>query len=180
MTGSDEAGRRRKPHVRVVAHANDLTFASTKTELKRMRSKMSGCYDVKVRGILGNGRRDVREIQIIGGNLRWTDQGLEQGASDEHREAQMEGMGLNEESQMVNSASVKLDQIGQEDDEEMVEGTEETRFTSLAARLNYITVQWCGGDFELHEPERVGRAMRCDEHLQEDGESDTRKRLKNS
>ena len=31
---------------------------------------------------------------------------------------------------MVNSAAVKLDQIGQEDDEEMVEGTQETRFGS--------------------------------------------------
>ena len=61
MTGSDEAGRRRKSHVRVVAHANNLTFASTKTELKRMRSKMSECYYVKVHGILGNGRRDVRD-----------------------------------------------------------------------------------------------------------------------
>ena len=29
---------------------------------------------------------------------------------------------------MVNSAAVKLDQIGQENDEEIVEGTEETRF----------------------------------------------------
>ena len=53
----------------------------------------------------------------------------------------MEGIGLNEESKMVNSATVKLDQIGQEDDEEMLEGTEETRFTSSAATLNYITVQ---------------------------------------
>ena len=42
---------------------------------------------------------------------------------------------------MVNSAAVKFDQIGQEDDEEMAEGTEETRFGSLAATVNYITVQ---------------------------------------
>ena len=77
---SDEAGRRRKSHVRVGAHANDLTLASTKTELKRMLSKTSECYDVKVRGILGNGRRDVREIQILGGNLRWTDQGTGEGS----------------------------------------------------------------------------------------------------
>ena len=80
MTGSHEAGRRRKSHVRVVAHANDLTFASTKTELKMMRSKTSECYDVKVRGILGNGRRDVREVQTLRGNLRWTDQGAGAGS----------------------------------------------------------------------------------------------------
>ena len=50
-------------------------------------------------------------------------------------------MGLNEESQMVNSAAVRLDQIGQEEDEEMAEGTEETRLGSSAATLNHITVQ---------------------------------------
>ena len=51
----------------------------------------------------------------------------------------MEGMRLNEV--MGNSAAVKLDQIGQEEDEEMVEGTDGTRFRSSAATLNYITVQ---------------------------------------
>ena len=78
----------------------------------------------------------MREIEIPRGNLRWTDQGLEKGASSEHREAQTEGMGFNEESKMVNSAAVNLDQIGQEDDEEILEGMEETRFRSLAATLN--------------------------------------------
>ena len=53
----------------------------------------------------------------------------------------MVGMGLNEESKMVNSAAVKLDQIGQEEDEEMFEGTEERTFTSLAATVNHTTVQ---------------------------------------
>ena len=84
------------------------------------------------------------------------------------------------ESKMVNSAAVKLDQIGQEDDEEMLDGTEETRFTSLAATLNYITVHLRGGDFELHEPGQVGCAIRCEGHVQEDCQSDTRKRLKKS
>ena len=119
-----------RSHVPVDAGADDLTFAATETELKRIRSKMSEWYGVKVRGTLGTGRRDVREIEIQRGNLRWTDQGLEKGTSSEHRVALMEGMGLNEESKMVNSAAAKLDQIGQEDDEEMVEGTEETRFGS--------------------------------------------------
>ena len=79
---------------------------------------------------------------------------------------------------MINSAAVKFDQIGQEDDVEMAEGTEETRFGSLAATLNYITVQQRGGDFGLHEPGQVGREIRCEEDVHEDGGSDTRKRLK--
>ena len=34
----------------------------------------------------------MREIETVRGNLRWTDEGLEKGASSEHREAQTEGM----------------------------------------------------------------------------------------
>ena len=34
-------------------------------------------YDVKVRGILGSGKLDVREIEILGRSLTWTEEGLE-------------------------------------------------------------------------------------------------------
>ena len=83
MTGSDRAGAAStiffhpRSHVRVVPHADDLTFAATETELKRMRSKMFEWYGVKWRGILGSGRHDVRERKILEVKLRWTDQGLE-------------------------------------------------------------------------------------------------------
>ena len=40
-----------------------------------MRSRMCEWYDVKVRGILGSGKRDVREIEILGRSLRWTEEG---------------------------------------------------------------------------------------------------------
>ena len=33
-------------------------------------------YDVKVRGVLGSGKRDVHEIEILGRNLTWTEEGL--------------------------------------------------------------------------------------------------------
>ena len=72
-------------HVRVVAHADDLTFATTETELKRIRSKMSEGFDVWVRSILGSGESDVREIEILGRFPRWTEQGLEYEASGKHR-----------------------------------------------------------------------------------------------
>ena len=38
--------------------------------------------DVKVRGILSSGKRDVREIEILGRNLTWTEEGLEYEGSD--------------------------------------------------------------------------------------------------
>ena len=78
-------------HVRVVVHGDDFAFAATESELRKVRSRMCERYDVKVRGVLRRGKRDVREIEILARNLRWTDEGLEYEASDTHRQALLEG-----------------------------------------------------------------------------------------
>ena len=66
-----------KTQVRVVVHGDDFTFAGTESELRKTEAKMHEWYDVKVHGILGSGKRDVHEIEILGKNLTWTDEGLE-------------------------------------------------------------------------------------------------------
>ena len=105
-------------------------------------------YDVKVRGILGSGKRDVHEIEILDRNPTWTHEGLEFEGSDKHRRALLEGLGLNEESKAVSSAAVKPEEIDQEEDTEILDASETKRFRSLAATL------------ERHELGQVGRAIR--------------------
>ena len=51
-------------HVRVVVHGDDFTFVATQSELRKMRSRMRELYDVKVRGILGSGKRDVETEEV--------------------------------------------------------------------------------------------------------------------
>ena len=48
-------------------------------------------------------------------------------------------MGLNEESKAVNSAAVKPEEIGQEEDTDMLDASEAKRLRSLAATLNYMS-----------------------------------------
>ena len=57
---------------------------------------------------------------------------------------------MNEESKAVNSAAVKPEEIGQEEDTDMLDASEAKRFRRLAATLNYMSsdrsdVQWCFG-----------------------------------
>ena len=73
-----------------------------------------------MRSILGSGKRDEREIETLGRSLRWTEEELEYEASDKRRQGLVEGVGLSEE--------------------EMLEGTEKTRFWSLAATLNFMSL----------------------------------------
>ena len=99
--------------MRVVLHGDDFTFAGTESELKKIQAKMCEWYDVQVRGILGGGTRDVHEIEILGRNLTWTEEGLEHEGSDKHRRALLGVLELNEESKAVNSAATKPEEIGQ-------------------------------------------------------------------
>ena len=66
-----------KSHVRVVVHGDDFPHAATESELRKILSNMCEWYDVMVCGVLGSGKRDVREEEILGRNLRWTEEGLE-------------------------------------------------------------------------------------------------------
>ena len=69
-------------HVRVVMSGHDFTSSATESELRKIRSKMCEWYDVKVRGILGTGKRDAREMEIMGRDFRWPEEGLEYEVSD--------------------------------------------------------------------------------------------------
>ena len=64
---------------------------------------------------------------------------MEYEGSDKHRRALLEGLGLNEESKAVNSAAMKPEEIGQEEDMEVLDASEAKRFRSLAATLNYMS-----------------------------------------
>ena len=99
-------------------------------------------------GILGIGQRDVREIEVLGRSPSWTEKGLEYASSDKHRQTGLEWLGVSEESKTVNSAAVKSEEMGQEEDEGNTGGKEEDE------------VQELGGDTELHESGQVGRAIR--------------------
>ena len=63
--------------MRDVVHGDDFPYAATESELRKILSNMCEWYDVMVCGVLGSGKRDVREEEIVGRNLRWTEERLE-------------------------------------------------------------------------------------------------------
>ena len=91
--------------------------------------------------------------------MTWTKEGL---ACEGNTRRRVVGrLGVNEESKAVNSTAVKPEGIGQEEDTEMLDAPETKK------------IQTFGGDVEQHE-RQVGRAIRCEGGVHEDGESHTR------
>ena len=79
-------------------------------------------------------------MEILGKKFEMDGGRSEYEANDMHRQALMEGMGLRKESKALNSAAVKREEIREEEDEEPLEGAEKTRFRSLAATLNCMSL----------------------------------------
>ena len=99
---------------------------------------MHESYDFQVRGVLGSGKRDVHEIEILVRNLTWTKEGLEYEGSDKHRRALLEGTGLNEESKAVKCSRDTRGDLSR-------------RGHGGAGRVGDEEIQKFGGDVELHE-----------------------------
>ena len=111
-----------KSHVRADVCGGDLMFV----KLRKIRSRMCEWYNAKARGVFNRGKRDVRQMEILGRNLRWTQARLYCQANDRHRQSLLEGLGLSEKSKTVNRSAVKPEVIGREEGEANLEGTEKT------------------------------------------------------
>ena len=90
---------------------------------------------------------------------------MEYEAIDKHRHALLKGLGFSEQSKTVNGATVKPEEFGQEDDKEMLEGTEKTRFWTGWAYKSREGVMHEDG--ETRGVEKVTWAMRAWKHDEE-------------
>ena len=87
--------------VRLVVHGDDFTFSGTQVELERIRGLFKKWYDVKDRGNMRSGTRDIKEVVILGRILKFTEMGLEYTADGKHRDAILEELGLESESKSL-------------------------------------------------------------------------------
>ena len=104
-------------------------------------------YDVKVRGVLGSGGCDVREMEILERILRWTEEGMEFEAIGRHHTV-IKHWDLCREPKTVHSAAVKAG------------GNRTRRRRANAGGNGEDEAQELGGDAGLHESDQVGRAIR--------------------
>ena len=89
--------------VRVVVHGDDFSFSGHHLELVALRNWMESWCDIKFRGIMGSGRDDTKEIEILGRRLRRTNKGLELEASRNPRLKLLRDFGMNEDSKGMSS-----------------------------------------------------------------------------
>ena len=124
--------------VRLVVHGDDFTFSGTQVELEKIRGLFKKWYDVKDRGIMVSGTRDIKEVVILGRTLKFTEMGLEYTADGKQRDAILEELGLESESKSLGCPALGADKMDELGDENEMLKEDVTSFRSVAARSNYL------------------------------------------
>ena len=126
--------------VRCVVHGDDFTFSGGLKELKRIAERLREVYELKVRGILGDGPEDDKEIKILNRTLQWTSEGLKYKADDRHVREIVGYFQLGEESKGLSAAITKEPVEGESDDAEDLSAPLAKEYRALAARANYLSL----------------------------------------
>ena len=66
----------RERNLRCVVHGDDFTVLGHKEDLDWFRVQIEKKYEVKVRGRIGPGPKEGKEIRILNRIVTWTDQGI--------------------------------------------------------------------------------------------------------
>ena len=119
----------------LAAHGDDFTFCVYEEDLFWIRDLMASWFEIKVRGIVGGGPKDDKEIVILGRLVQWGTDGIRYQADPKHRRLLLEHFGLDENSRSLKSNGEK-EVEDQGDEREDLTKEETTVFRGLAALLN--------------------------------------------
>ena len=98
---------------------------------------MAKWFEIKVRGILGGGPKDDKEIVILGRVVQWCKDGIRYQADPKHRRLLLEHFGLGEGSRSLKSNGEKEVEDKGEEKEELEPG-ENNNFSGLGGQGEFL------------------------------------------
>ena len=116
-----------------MVHGDDFICLSAPNALDEMQACFRRWWDIKLRRVVGNDIGDIREIDILKRKLIWDGAKLMLRADQRHREMGIKG----------NSKGVPIpyeDDNSMEDVSEHLESICATKFRSMSARINYLSL----------------------------------------
>ena len=122
----------------LVVHGDDFTFCGLEEDLIWIRDLMASWFTIKVRGIMGDGANDTKEIVILGRVVRWKEWGIEYEADPKHRTMIMDHFGFEEGSRALSCNGDKKE-AEEEWELEELDKPEAKIFRGMAARMNFLS-----------------------------------------
>ncbi len=121
-----------------VVHGDDFVWEGREEDLDWILKVLEKEYELKNRGRLGFGPKDVKRIDILGRVIELTDEGIMWSGDPRHQQLLEEHFGMKEDTKVLSKNGYD-DEPQQDDDTNEELDTEEGKvFRGLAARLNYM------------------------------------------
>jgi hypothetical protein len=136
-----------------VVHGDDFTFLGREGDLRKIEAKMRSWYDLKLRGIMGSGPSDDKELTLLNRTIRWHGDSLEYEADPRHAREIIEQLGLQEDSKGVESPSKKVTAEELRGAVEL-DPSSATRYRALAAKANYLALDRADVQYATKEVSR--------------------------
>ena len=144
--------------VRVLVHGDDFVAVGPRKGLDRYQKLMEETYETKVERI-GPGPNDEHELRILGRMISYQQNGIHYEPDPRHVEAVIRDLGLQEAKAVVTPCAKEADKLGgsgartkqirigmidgsldQPESSPSLGAEEATKYASLSARLNYLSL----------------------------------------
>ena len=127
-------------HVMVVVHGDDFTAVGSPEALDKYETGMQKTFDCKLKGRLGRGLDDCKEMRVLNRIVRVTDQGVRYEADPRHAEMILKAFHL-ENGKSVVTPGLKLEDPDADPDKMDLDAAEEIQriITSMKARPHVPT-----------------------------------------
>jgi hypothetical protein len=128
-------------------HGDDFTFLGYDEDLDDLEALLKSWFELTVRGRLGPGENDDKEIVILGRTVSWSAGGISIKADPKHAEAIKKYCNVNENSKGLGSPGKKddnvdmftgLDEEGEKRSSPIENKVRITEFRGMAAIANYL------------------------------------------
>ena len=123
--------------LRCVVHGDDFTFLGDDAACDWATTIMMEEYDIKLRGRLGPGKNDDKQITILNRCLEWRKDGLYYEPDPRHAEIIVNEMGVAGSASVV-TPGVKMSSVPEEDDP-LLSPAQATKFRRIVARANFLS-----------------------------------------
>eukprot|EP00973_Karenia_brevis_P009819 1327403-Karenia_brevis.AAC.1 len=114
---------------------------------------MRSWFEIKVRAVLGPEEGDDKEVTILGRLVRWTKEGIEYEADPKHRKLVLDYFGCNDKTKPIGMNGDKEDRV-EEWEEEFLDKVGAKEYRGLAARLNFMSLDWPELQFAIKQCSR--------------------------
>jgi hypothetical protein len=121
-----------------VVHGDDFVWEGRDEDLDWILQVLSKEYELKNRGRLGFGPKDVRTIDILGRIVELTKEGIKWSGDPRHQQLLEDHFGMKPDTKVLSKNGYDDDPPPEDDTNEELPTDECKTFRGLAARLNYM------------------------------------------